>query len=82
MTPEAGTTREDLFKELDAATAEFEKTRKIEDDARRVHISARNRLADAQKKVDEYMGKLRADAPLDSDWRNKLNRERAAASDL
>lgn len=82
MTPEAGTTSEDIFTELLRATKTVEETAKLEEEARRVHTSARNRLSDAQKAVDNFIGKLHADAPKESPWAEKLRKDRAAASDM
>lgn len=82
MTPEAGTTREDIFRELDEATKAVEEAAKLESEARSVHTNARNRLSEAQKRVDEFINKLRVDAPRESPWAEKLRRDREAASDL
>lgn len=82
MTPDAGTTREDIFVELLKATAAVNEAAKLEDDARRVHISARNRLSDAQKAVDDFVNKLKVEAPKESPWAEKIRRDRAAAEDM
>jgi len=82
MTPEAGTTSDDIFAELLKATNAVHEAEKIESQARSVHISARNRLSDAQKAVDNFVMKLHADAPLESPWAEKIRRDREAASDL
>ncbi len=84
MTPDEGIWPEwdVLMKEVEAATNAVIEAARIESDASRVHISARNRLAEAQRNVDAKIAKLRSTAPMDSPWQEKIRRERAAASDL
>lgn len=82
MTPDAGTGSEDIFAELLRATKAVQETAKLESEARGVHTSARNRLADAQKAVDDFINKLKAGAPQESPWAEKLRKDREAASDM
>jgi len=70
----------DLFTELDAARKAYDDAKSEEDEARKIMTDATNRLNAAQKAIDQAMGKIRADAPWNTDWHSNARNGRVAVS--
>lgn len=53
---------------VEAATKDLLSAEQAENEARKVSTAARNRLNDAQKKLDDALLALRSSAPLGTAW--------------
>lgn len=71
----------EILDELYRATEAVKEAAKLEDEARRVHINVRNRLSNAQKAVDDMIGKLKVAAPPESPWAEQMNKDRRNAEE-
>jgi exonuclease VII small subunit len=64
--------REEMLAAFDAvrdATESWQEASERAKKASREETNCRNRLNEAQKKLDEVVGAMKKDAPRDSDWK-------------
>lgn len=60
------------LEELRLATEAANAAKAIEDQARRAHTDARNRLNAAQRAIDSALQRMKASAPRESDWHEQI----------